>query len=295
MKEWSIQTNMMTHDRIMILYYDPTGAVFYPQGRSVKLGIRMYFEENLYIKTFMHAFSMLLLFDNARFSNYWFESATPSFLIKLMKDKIFFEHLDMMKGGKTMALARKAEKKYTYADYVTWPDDERWELIAGEAYDMSPAPATGHQKIVGNFYGILRNKLAGRTCTPFIAPTDVVFSKYDVVQPDVFVVCEQKKITEANIQGNPDVIIEVRSPSTALKDMREKKALYEKFGVKEYIIIDPIGQYIECFYLMKDGAYSKEYILGAKEILAFRALEGIDIPLWEVFEVDAPEEETKCE
>ncbi|MEA3415917.1 MAG: Uma2 family endonuclease [Thermodesulfobacteriota bacterium] len=71
-------------------------------------------------------------------------------------------------------------------------------------------------------------------CFVGIAPTDVVFSEHDVVQPDVFVVCDQKKITEANIQSSPDLIMEVLSPATSLKDKREKKNLYEKYGVKEY-------------------------------------------------------------
>ena len=103
-----------------------------------------------------------------------------------------------------MPLPEETGIKFTYSHYLTWPGDERWELIDGEAYNMTPAPTFTHQKVVGNLYFTIKNKLAERRCTPGIAPTDVIFSEYDVVQPDVFVVCDEKKITEANIQGAPD-------------------------------------------------------------------------------------------
>ncbi len=106
-----------------------------------------------------------------------------------------------------MFLAIKTDKKYTYKDYLKWPDDERWEIIDGVAYNMSPAPSIRHQIIVGNFYTLLNLKLKGKSCRVFIAPTDVVLSEYDVVQPDILVVCDKKKITKANISGAPDIAI----------------------------------------------------------------------------------------
>ena len=191
-----------------------------------------------------------------------------------------------------MPLAQKISNKFTYADYITWPDNERWELIDGEAYNMTPAPTVIHQKITGNLYILLSSHPKKRPeCFVGIAPTDVVFAEHDVVQPDVFVVCDQNKITEANIQGAPDLIIEVISPTTALKDKREKKAQYEKHGVREYIIVDPTEQYVERFLLGEDGVYGTGTIFGLKEILPTVALEGIQIPLWDVFEVEAPEEQ----
>ena len=191
-----------------------------------------------------------------------------------------------------MPLAKKTEKKFTYAGYAAWPDDERWELIDGQAYNMTPAPTTRHQKIVGNFYFLIKDRLTEKRCTPGIAPTDVVFSEYDVVQPDVFVVCEENKITEPNIQGAPDLIVEVLSPATALKDKREKKNLYEKYGVKEYIIVDPAAQYVERFLLDEGGLYEKGEIFGPEETLPSVVLDGIEIPMWEVFEVEGPERVT---
>jgi Uma2 family endonuclease len=184
-----------------------------------------------------------------------------------------------------MTLARKLDRKYTVKDYMTWPDEERWELINGTAYDMSPAPGTKHQRIVGSVHRILGNKLSGKSCVPFIAPTDVVLSDKDVVQPDVVVVCDKAKITDANIQGAPELVVEVLSPSTALKDRREKKALYEKQGVREYVIIDPIASYAERFVL-KDGFYSLPDILGPDEVLVLQSLEDMEVPLSEVFEIE---------
>lgn len=191
-----------------------------------------------------------------------------------------------------MPVARKIERKYTYQDYITWSDEERWEIIDGRAYDMSPEPGVKHQRVVNKINIILSmHKGLPAGCNVFIAPTDVVFSEHDVVQPDVFIVCDEKKITERNIQGAPDLIVEVLSPITALKDKREKKTLYERFRVKEYIIIDPNEQYVERFSLDEGGIYGHPDIFGSKEVMKLKAFNNIEIPLWEVFETEPPREE----
>jgi Uma2 family endonuclease len=187
-----------------------------------------------------------------------------------------------------MTVMKKRAEKYTYSDYLTWPDEERWEIIDGEAYNMTPAPGIKHQNIVVTFARIIGNELKGKPCRPFVAPTDVVFSDHDVVQPDIIIVCDEKKITEANIQGAPDLVVEVLSPATALKDKREKKALYERYGVREYIIMDPIELYVERFFL-KGKRYSESEIFGPQEVLSLKSLEGLDIALWEVFEMETPD------
>jgi len=184
-----------------------------------------------------------------------------------------------------MPVARKRADKYFYSDYLTWPDGERWEIIAGEAYNMTPAPGIKHQNVVVNFSSCLKQQLSGKQCRTFVAPTDVVLSEHDVVQPDVLVVCDEKKITDANIQGAPDLVVEVLSPSTALKDKREKKSLYERSGVREYVIIDPIMLYLESF-VFKGKKYGESEIFGPQEVLPLKSLEGIAVSLWEVFEVE---------
>ena len=108
---------------------------------------------------------------------------------------------------------------YTYQDYLKWPENERWEIINGEAYCMSPAPKVKHQIISGNFSFSLRKQLP-KGCRVFHAPTDVVFDEYNVVQPDVFVVCDREKITENNISGPPELIIEIVSKTSVYKDMK---------------------------------------------------------------------------
>lgn len=184
-----------------------------------------------------------------------------------------------------LPLIKKAAQKFTWDDYTTWPDEERWEIIDGVAYNMTPAPSVKHQVVAGNFFSQLKQKLANKTCKPFISPVDVVLSEYDIIQPDVFVICDKNKIAEANIKGSPDIVVEVLSPATALKDLREKKSLYERFGVKEYIVVDPIEEYSERFLLDTDGTYSKGEVFGPLEVLPFKLLEGIEVNLWEVFEL----------
>lgn len=184
-------------------------------------------------------------------------------------------------------LKKKADKKYTWADYLTWPDEERWEVIDGEAYNMTPSPTSRHQMIAGNFYRILGNKLSGKPCRPFIAPLDVCLDDYNFVQPDVMVVCDEKKIRD-KIYGVPDLIIEVLSETTSLKDKREKKALYERFKVKEYIIVHPEEMFVERYHLGGER-YGEPDIFGMEDIVRPLSLEGVEIPLWEVFEVEPPQ------
>jgi Uma2 family endonuclease len=143
-----------------------------------------------------------------------------------------------------MALSNKAESidKFTYTDYCTWDDTVRYELIHGEAYMMA-APNTWHQRILRGLYDQLGAFLRGKPCEPFFAPMDVrLFPREDrlddtVVQPDLFVVCDQSKVVEEGIAGTPDFIIEILSPGTKLMDLNIKKKLYVEAGVREYWIV----------------------------------------------------------
>jgi Uma2 family endonuclease len=182
--------------------------------------------------------------------------------------------------------AKKLNKKFTYADYQSWPEEERWEIINGQAYAMTPGPSVRHQKVVGNFFLRLGNFFSGKPCVPFIAPTDVVLDDFNVVQPDILVVCDQNKISEANIKGPPDLVIEVISPSTTLKDRREKKALYERFGVLEYILVYPEDGIIERYYL-EGRKFSDPDLLNWDETLNLHIFPELDISLMEIFEKKA--------
>ncbi len=184
----------------------------------------------------------------------------------------------------------KADTRFTWDDYRLWPETERWELIDGVAYAMSPAPSTKHQTVAGNIFGRLLQHLSGKPCRPFIAPTDVRLSDLDVVQPDILVVCKPGQITPSHIEGAPDVVVEVLTPATSTCDQREKKALYERCGVREYVLVDPLEHYAIRFLNGPDG-FDKGTVFGPEEMLLFSTLDGLEIPLWEVFEVAGPGEQ----
>lgn len=181
------------------------------------------------------------------------------------------------------AAIKKKNHKYTYQEYLTWDDDERWEIIDGEVYNMSPAPTSFHQLLAGECHYQLVSQLKGKKCTPFMAPTDVIFSDENVVQPDVFVVCDKQKMLQTHIQGAPTLIIEILSPSTSVKDKREKKELYESFGVKEYLLINPEEAYVERYHL-KGKKFQGPQIFAENEILSLKSLKGLKLNLKEMFE-----------
>lgn len=184
----------------------------------------------------------------------------------------------------------QAARRYTFDDYRNWPENERWELIDGVAYDMCPAPTTRHQTVVGNFFGALFGKLAGKPCRPFTASTDVKFSETDVVQPDVLVVCDPAKVTPSHIEGAPDLVVEVLSPSTTPKDLREKFDLYQRGGVREYLAVNPVENYLYRFRLGEDGRFGPPEIFTDADLLPLASLEGVEIRLWEIFELPEPAE-----
>lgn len=181
------------------------------------------------------------------------------------------------------------QKKYTYQDYLTWDDGQRWELINGVPYCMSPGPKTSHQNVVGNLFQKIKNHLDGKKCKPFLSPVDVILSEDDVVQPDLLVVCDPKKIKEDGIQGAPDVVFEVLSPSTERKDRWDKKTLYETYGVKEYVILSPKGIYAELYRLQENGNFDSGESFGKNETLILQTLEKLEIPLNTIFDFEDKE------
>ena len=177
----------------------------------------------------------------------------------------------------------KVRQRFSWNEYKEWPEDERWQIIDGQAFCMTAAPNIRHQKVTGNLYALIREKLKGRPCFPFIAPTDVVFDDYNIVQPDVLVVCEKNRITDANIQGAPDLVIEVISPSNSFMDKKLKLELYERFAVPEYLLVDPVGDLVERYRLV-EGKYGRADIFPWHEELPLVSLPGLVINLWEAFE-----------
>ncbi|HBG05271.1 MAG: hypothetical protein A2075_20855 [Geobacteraceae bacterium GWC2_58_44] len=179
--------------------------------------------------------------------------------------------------------AEKTGNGFTYSDYLRWPEDERWEIIDGEAYAMTPAPSIRHQRISRFLISLFTQFLKGKNCEPFQAPTDVVLDERNIVQPDLLIVCDKNKTTEKNVQGAPDLVVEILSPSTALKDKREKRDLYERFGVREYLIVYPAEEIVERFTLA-DGRYGIADVFGWDEVLSSAIFPELCLNLWEVFD-----------
>ena len=165
-----------------------------------------------------------------------------------------------------MELSLDLNRRYTYADYLTWLDDKARELIHGFIHEMSPAPRLKHAIASENISWILKSvvrKNKGK-CHVFTAPFDVRFPKQGetaddkidtVVQPDICVICDSSKLDERGCCGAPDMIVEILSPSTLKKDVNDKFALYEASGVKEYWIVHPRDKSITVFILQENGKY----------------------------------------
>jgi Uma2 family endonuclease len=163
---------------------------------------------------------------------------------------------------------------YTYEDYRGFPEDLRCEILDGEIFDMTPAPTTIHQAVTVRIVHLLERDMEskGYPCRVFVAPTDVILSDKDVVQPDVLLVCDRSKIKEAGIFGTPDVLFEVLSPSTETKDRKKKRNQFERFGVREYFIVHPDRQYVEK-YTLDTGVYKKPEIYEEEEIFRIDTIE----------------------
>jgi len=185
----------------------------------------------------------------------------------------------------------KADEKYTYKDYLVWPDDERWELIDGVAYNMSPAPSRKHQKILRELVKLYANYLTGKTCEVYHAPFDVRLPKASekdesidtVVQPDLVVICDQSKLDDRGCKGAPDLVVEILSPHTAKKDMEDKFLLYERVKVKEYWIIDPHNNTVLVYKLEDNNKYGRHKINSTEDELKPGIFEDMVIKLMEVF------------
>ena len=130
-------------------------------------------------------------------------------------------------------------KIYTWDDYQKLPDDQRFEIVGGRLFAMSPGPGTRHQEIVTRLCASLHSQAKSGGCRVFVAPTDFKVSEHSVVQPDLMVVCNKEQIHEKYIDGSPSLVVEVLSPSTQAHDRVRKLRLYSQAGVGEYWLIQP--------------------------------------------------------
>lgn len=178
-----------------------------------------------------------------------------------------------------------AEKKiYTYADYLGTPDDERYELVEGDLV-MTPSPVPGHQRISRKIQFFLdRHVTENDLGEIFNAPCDVYLDDKNVVQPDILFITKNRMeiIGEKNIQGAPDLVIEIISESSAYRDMVHKKKIYAEFGVKEYWIVVPESESVEV-YVLKGKLYQIFGVYFKKDSLESPYLNNFKMPLKDVF------------
>lgn len=187
------------------------------------------------------------------------------------------------------------EKYYTYADILSWEEDERAEIINGNLYMMAP-PMRIHQDVSNALETQIQDFLKDKPCKMYHAPFGVRLFEQDgdspeevdtVVEPDILVVCDLSKLDKYGCKGAPDFIIEILSPSTARHDRFVKLNLYQRAKVKEYWIVDPLNNTVDVCLPDENGRLVVSAIYTRNDIAKVNILPGCTIDLSKVF----PEEE----
>jgi Uma2 family endonuclease len=177
--------------------------------------------------------------------------------------------------------------KFTYDDFLLFPDDgKRHEIIDGEHY-VTPSPNTKHQVVVGNLHVLLGTYLKAHPIgAVFLAPFDVVISNLDVVEPDLLYISRERRgvLTDQHVCGAPDLVVEVLSPGTRKTDETIKRRLYERCDVQEYWVVDP-GRELIAIHHRVGGAFKCVARLSAEQhdTLTSPCFPGLSGPLAEVF------------
>lgn len=186
-------------------------------------------------------------------------------------------------------------RTFTYADMRSWPDDERWELVEGEAFAMT-GPSWQHQGVSMNLGVQLKAHFGGQGCRVFAAPFDVRLPERDehddeietVVQPDLVVVCDKTKLDQRGCRGAPELVVEILSPSTAARDHVTKRALYDRHGVREYWLVHPLDRILMVYRRGESGRFEAAEPVVAAGKLASAGFEGLEID-WDLVFADVGE------
>jgi len=181
---------------------------------------------------------------------------------------------------------------YSYADYMRFAFEERLEIIKGHLFRMSPAPARVHQRILTNIFGPIYNILKGKHCQVYTAPFDVRLAKknqedreiFNVVQPDIVVICDSNKLDKRGCIGAPDIVIEILSPGNNKKELIHKYEVYEEAGIKEYWIVSSTDKTFFKYILDEQGKFQPTKLLTIGEEVTTPILPGFVLNLEEVFE-----------
>jgi Uma2 family endonuclease len=184
-----------------------------------------------------------------------------------------------------MTILKRDTHYHTYGDYLTWSRTYGDELIDGTAYVREPpSPSWSHQEIVVELCRQAANALEDKPCRVYVAPFDVRLPKSTedddqvdtVVQPDVFIVSDLKKLDARGVRGAPDWVAEVLSPSTARYDRTVKLSAYERAGVREVWLVDPIDRTL-AIYRLEAGSYGRATLLELKGRTKLTAVPGVTI------------------
>jgi Uma2 family endonuclease len=184
-----------------------------------------------------------------------------------------------------MTVFRRDAGYHTYSDYLKWSRDYGDELINGTAYVREPpSPSRSHQEMVGELYRQVANALEDKPCRVYVAPFDVRLPRATeeddlvdtVVQPDVFIACDLKKLDERGMRGAPDWVAEVLSPSTSRHDQTHKLSAYERAGVREVWLIDPVDHTLT-IHRLKGGHYGRATTLELKGRTQLTAVPSVTI------------------
>ncbi|MFL6200059.1 MAG: Uma2 family endonuclease [Thermoanaerobaculia bacterium] len=187
-----------------------------------------------------------------------------------------------------MAIRDTARRKLTYEDYLLFPQDgKRHEILDGEHY-VTAAPYPRHQRILGeihgHFYVFLREHRLGQV---YLAPTDTLLTEHDVVQPDLLFISKERLtiLKERNVQGAPDLVVEVLSDSTRRRDEGIKLTRYERCGIREYWVIDPARNEARIYRRLGERLRAvADLSAAAGSSLGSPLLPGLEIPLAEIFQ-----------
>lgn len=178
--------------------------------------------------------------------------------------------------------------RLTYDDFVLFPDDgKRHELVDGEHY-VTPSPNTRHQQVAGDLFALIWTHLEAHPIgRVFVAPFDVVFSRFDVVEPDILYLSNARAaevVTPQHVHGAPELVVEVTSPGTRKRDETIKKHLYERAGVSEYWVVDPDTDVVRIYRRGAEGfGRAVELSREACDVLTTPMLPGLDLPLARIF------------
>ena len=176
-------------------------------------------------------------------------------------------------------------RRLTYQDYVKLEGDERYELLDGELI-LVASPNRDHQTVVMELGFQMRAFVKENDLGwVYVAPFDVLFTDTDVVQPDIMFISREREhiLTPANVQGAPDLIVEILSPSSSTKDWRNKRELYASHGVREYWIADPANRLVSIL-LLQDSVLEIEQTLTEDDTATSTVLDGFNVSLDSIFQ-----------